>query len=339
MDEVPAYAPCGSGDHTFVRVEKRLRTTEEVARALARAAGVRPRDVGYAGRKDRVAVTRQWLSVPALDPEDALALEWPGVRVLEAKRHGNKLRTGQLRGNRFLLVVRGVGADAARAAERRLSEMAAVGMPNRFGSQRFGRDGDNAQLGRAVLSGEASPRDRRAARFAVSALQSEVFNEVLRRRPLPLDRLERGDIAMLEGSRGWFWVEDPEVENERAARFEISPSGPIFGTKSPLPRDAVLERETAVLADLGIPAAESWRLPRGLRVRGARRPLRVRPEAPSIRHEDGRLELAFGLPSGSYATVLIEELLGEVDDGPAPAARIEDDGQPRDDTVDGPAVS
>jgi cysteine synthase len=107
VDELPLYEPTGDGGHTFVRIEKRERNTEEVVRALARAAGVTHRDVGYAGRKDRRAVTRQWLSVPGLDPTRALSLSIPGVRVLEAVRHPHKLRTGQLRGNRFEIVVLG----------------------------------------------------------------------------------------------------------------------------------------------------------------------------------------------------------------------------------------
>ena len=110
VEELPLYAPAGEGAHTFVRVEKRLRTTEEVAADLARAAGVSARDVGYAGRKDRRAVATQWLSVPGLDPERARDLALPGVQVLDAGRHPHKLRTGHLRGNRFELVVRGVDA-------------------------------------------------------------------------------------------------------------------------------------------------------------------------------------------------------------------------------------
>ena len=93
VDEVAAFAPSGEGSHTFVRIEKRLRTTTEVARDLARAAGVAARDVGFAGRKDRMAVTRQWFSLPGVDPERALSFDLPGVRVLEAARHPHKLRT------------------------------------------------------------------------------------------------------------------------------------------------------------------------------------------------------------------------------------------------------
>ncbi|MCS5637330.1 MAG: tRNA pseudouridine(13) synthase TruD, partial [Myxococcota bacterium] len=91
MDEVALYPPSGSGGHTFLRIEKRLLTSDGVARQLAAAAGVPARDVGYAGRKDRVALTTQWMSVPGFDPEKALALELEGVRILEAIPHAHKL--------------------------------------------------------------------------------------------------------------------------------------------------------------------------------------------------------------------------------------------------------
>lgn len=314
VDELPLYPPSGEGPHTFVRVEKRGRTTEEAARWLARAAGVRPGDVGYAGRKDRVAVARQWLSVPGLAPREALALEAPGLRVLEAARHPHKLRTGQLRANRFELVVRDLAAGEAAAASARLAELARRGMPNRFGPQRFGRDGDNAARGRALLAdpgGGAPPRARREARFLLSALQAEVFNAVLAARPLPIDVLEEGDVAWIHASGACFVVEDPAAEAPRAARFEISPSGPVFGTRLLLPRGRPGAREREVLARLGIPPPERFRAPRGVRLRGARRALRVRPEEASAEPvAPDAVRLRFTLPPGSYATVLVEALFG-----------------------------
>jgi len=321
VDELPLYPPAGEGAHTFVRIEKRGRDTEEVARALARAAGAAPRDVGYAGRKDRHAVTRQWLSVPGLDPEQALALELPGVRVLEAVRHPHKLRTGQLRGNAFAIAVREVDAAAAARAEARLAELVRLGLPNRFGSQRFGREGDNAARGRAVLTGTLRPRDRRAARFLVSALQAEVFNEALARRSAPLDTVEAGDVAQVVASGGLFLVEDLAREAPRAARFEISATGPIFGTgaRSPEPAGAPAARERAALAAFGVDEELLRRTPPGLRVRGARRALRAPVADAACEHAGGVLRLRFALPAGSYATVLLEELVGACDEGPARA--------------------
>ncbi len=318
VEEIALYEPSGEGAHTFVWVEKRGRSTEEIARALARVSGAEARDVGYAGRKDRWAVARQWFSVPGLEPERALSIELPEARVLRAARHPHKLRTGQLRANRFELRVREVGAEAAAAAQRELDRAVRVGMPNRYGEQRFGRDGDNAERGRALLEGRLRPRDRRAARFWLSALQAELFNAALERRSLPLDQVELGDLAQVCASGGVFLVEDLAREAPRAAAFEISATGPIFGTRMSEPAGVPAERERAVLEAFGIAPPAAWKVPRGLRVRGARRPLRVRPEGATASHADGVLQLAFTLPAGSYATVLVQTLLGpDVENGPA----------------------
>jgi tRNA pseudouridine13 synthase len=312
VEERPLYPASGAGAHTFVRIEKRLRTTEAVARDLARAAGARPQDVGYAGRKDRVAVATQWLSVPDLDPDAALALELPGARVLEAVRHPHKLRTGHLSGNRFAIRVRGADAAARARAQARAAEIAARGLPNRFGEQRFGRAGDNAERARRFCAGEIAVRDRRDARFLVSAWQSEVFNAVLAARSLPLDELEAGDLAMRHESGGVFLVEDPAREQERAFAFEISPTGPVFGPRMTWPGGAVAARERAVMTEHGLDP-DALRLP-GVRARGARRALRVRPDELALEADGEDVMLRFDLPPGSYATVLVEELFGVVED-------------------------
>jgi tRNA pseudouridine13 synthase len=309
VDEVPLYAPSGEGSHTFLRIQKRLRTSEELARDLARAAGVRNADVGYAGRKDRVAVTTQWFSVPGLAPEAALALALPGASVLEASRHPHKLRTGQLAGNRFEIVARDVDAQTLSEIHARCERLQTQGMPNRFGDQRFGWGGGNLEQAQRLLRGERIGADRRHARFLLSALQAAAFNAVLAERPLPLDQLELGDVAMLHASGGSFIVEDLAREAPRAAAFEISATGPIFGTRVIEPTGAAALRERAALAALGIDLA-ALKPPPGIRLRGARRALRVRPEALTVEAGEDTLRLCFTLPAGSYATVALEELLG-----------------------------
>ncbi len=310
VEESPLYAPSGEGEHTFVCVEKRGRTTEEVAAALSQVAGVARRDVGYAGRKDRDAVARQWFSVPHLPPLRALELTLPGVRVLEAIPHRHKLRTGHLAGNRFDIVVREIDEGAAARAAERLSLLSASGMPNRFGSQRFGADGRNAEQGLKILRGEHAGMDRRQARFLLSALQAMVFNEALRLREAPLSSLERGEIAVVHASGGLFRVEDAEREQPRADAFEISATGPIFGGRTLEPEGSAQARERQALAAVGIDPDAPLRPPRGIALRGARRPLRVRPEDVSLEPLPGALRLRFALPPGSFATVLIEELFG-----------------------------
>jgi tRNA pseudouridine13 synthase len=309
VDEIPLYAPSGEGGHTFVRVEKRLRTTKEVARDLARAGGIRAADIGYAGRKDRVAVTTQWFSVEGFEPEAALSLQLPGVRVIEAHRHPHKLRTGQLRGNRFEITAREVDPEMQTAAAARFEVLKRDGMPNRFGPQRFGWDGGNLEQARRLLRGEKIGADRRQARFLLSALQAAAFNAVLQDRPLPLAGIENGDVAVVHASGGVFRVEDAEREAPRAAAFEISATGPIFGNRVLTPSGAAAERERAVFATLGVDP-DTLRPPPGIRLRGARRALRVRLEAAELFAEGDCLRLRFTLPAGSYASVALEELLG-----------------------------
>lgn len=320
VDEVPLFPASGEGPHTYLWVEKRLATTDGVARDLARAAGVPVRDVGFAGRKDRAALTRQWYSVPELDPQSALALELPRARVLEAVRHRHKLRLGQLIGNRFQLVVREVDTAEAEQAERRLARLIERGMPNRFGLQRFGRERDNAEQGLAILHAGRLGRDRRHATLLVSALQSEVFNRVLAQRADSYDRILAGDVAVVHASGGLFLVGDPAPEAMRAERFEISPTGPIFGVKMKRPAGEVAALEQTVMNEIGVGDLDAMRLPRGLHLDGTRRALRVRPEVSATVWDEGLLRLEVELPAGSYATVLLEELFPQgLDEGPATA--------------------
>jgi tRNA pseudouridine13 synthase len=315
--EEPLYLPSGEGGHTFLYIEKRGRTTEQVAGELARVAQVSGRDVGYAGRKDRHALTTQWFSLPEIDPERALDFDLIGARVLEARRHGHKLKTGQLRGNRFEIYLRGRG-DSLDVVGQRAEELVRRGMPNRYGEQRFGMRGDNAAQARKLLEGGRPPRDRRAARFLISSLQSAVFNAVLEERAGAIDRVELGDLARVEESGGLFWVDDLDRELPRAAAFEITATGPIFGTRGRNPKGPVAQLERKVFDRFGLPAdLTRLSLPRGVRARGSRRPLRVRPselEVSALADDEGLL-LTCGLPSGAYVTVLLESLVGPVIDG------------------------
>ena len=221
-----------------------------------------------------------------------------------------------------------------------LAEIVRRGLPNRFGRQRFGRDGDNAAAGAAILrgGGRRIRGDRRHARFLVSALQSELFNQVLERRPAPPWELLDGDLAMLHRSGGLFLVADAATEAARAAALEISPTGPIFGGKMRAAAGAVRELEESVWQELGLPSWDDLELPRGLNVDGTRRALRVPVTGASIERIDGdAIELRFELPAGSYATVMVEELFpgetieeGAADAGGAAVAMVEPPAAPDD---------
>ncbi len=311
VDEVPAYLPSGAGAHLYLRVEKRGRTTRDVVRELARALGVAERDAGYAGLKDRDAVTTQWLSFPVASDPAASSLEAAGLRVLEVSRHANKLRPGHVRANRFSLTVR--GGDLARAREA-AAALAARGLPNFFGPQRFGVEGRNAAVGRALMLGERTAetgravRDRFLRRLSISAYQAQLFNRWLAERMadgLFATALE-GDVLKKLDTGGLFTCEDPAVDGPRVERFEVSPAGPMFGHKLRPAAGEALAREARLLAAEGIALADFAR--GGGEAEGTRRParLRVAPELEPL--EDG-YRVAFELPKGSYATVVMRELM------------------------------
>ena len=310
VEEILGYDADGAGEHALLWVEKRGANTEWVARELAKFAGVSQVAVGYAGLKDRHAVTRQTFSVQLAgkpDP-DWSAFPHADVKVLAATRHSRKLKRGALRGNRFVLVLRGVQGDRD-AAEQVLQQISARGVPNYYGEQRFGRQGGNVAQARAMFAGRRVERDKRS--FLLSAARSQIFNSVLAARverdawDKPLD----GEIWSLAGSRSWFGPEPfTEVLAERLARADIHPSGPLWGQgESPTQGEAgVLEREIgAVFSDLaeGVAAA---------RMDQERRPLRLLPKDLKWRWlGDDALELSFELPAGAYATVVLRELAYE----------------------------
>jgi tRNA pseudouridine13 synthase len=307
VEEVLGYDAEGQGEHALLWVEKRGANTDWVARELAKFAGVSPVAVGYAGLKDRHAVTRQTFSVQLAGKPDP---DWstfphPDVKVLAATRHSRKLKRGALRGNRFVLVLREVQGDRG-AAEQVLQQIAARGVPNYFGEQRFGREGGNVAQARAMFAGRRVDRDKRS--FLLSAARSQIFNNVLAARvergawDTPLD----GEIWSLAGSRSWFGPEPfSDVLAERLSRADIHPSGPLWGQgEPPTVGDAgALEREVAAASsDLaeGVAAA---------RMDQERRPLRLLPRDLKWRWlDDNALELAFELPAGAYATVVVREL-------------------------------
>ncbi|AKJ01955.1 TruD family tRNA pseudouridine synthase [Archangium gephyra] len=309
VEELPAYPPSGEGDHLYLWLEKRGRDTREVVKALASALGVDEGDVGVAGMKDRQAITRQLLSVPAKAEARLPEFSLEGVSVLWSRRHGNKLRTGHLKGNRFRLRLRGVkDVGAARESFTRLSTR---GVPNYFGDQRFGREGDNADFGRLLLLGQRLPRrpDKFQRKLYLSAFQSRLFNRALvdRLRAGTFDTALLGDVLRKEDSGGLFVCEAPEVDGPRAASFEVSPAGPLFGPKMTAAAHAVAEAEAKLLVDEGVTLDDFRR--GGDETQGGRRPYRVRLGNPSLEVDGEDLVLTFELPKGSYATEVLHELL------------------------------
>ncbi|MGA0059372.1 MAG: tRNA pseudouridine(13) synthase TruD [Planctomycetota bacterium] len=316
VEEVPLYEPSGDGTHLWLWIEKTGIATMPAAELLAGAFGVPVRQLGWAGLKDAMAVTRQWISVENGDPARARALDIEGIRVLDARRHGNKLKLGHLRGNRFEIVVRGDGlAEALPAVEANLAWLVAHGVPNWVGEQRFGKRGANLDKGLSILRGNPRHTARRVPkrllRLLISAVQSEVFNQVLAARLESFDRVVEGDVAWLHRNGACFVVEDLEADQPRCAAFEISPSGPLPGPKCLAPRGEQGRLEAEALDAIGLVPEAFGALPGGTND-GARRPLRVPLTEASVEAVDGGLCLRFALPQGSFATSVLRELLVEM---------------------------
>lgn len=316
VTEIPAYLPSGSGSHLYLYVRKRGHTTRDLVTVL-RGAGVPDARIGVAGLKDKHAVTEQWLSLPWSMAGAADALnELPGVEILDRSRHRNKLGVGHLHGNRFEITLRGAEAGAAKRARAVLKRLAAGGVPNYFGPQRFGRFGRNVADGLRLLAGERVPGDRRLQRFFLASVQSWVFNRLLaeRVREGSYATVMIGDWAKKSDTGGVFLVED-ESEAERAARFEIGALIPLHGRKVRISPGEPGRREEAALAQLGL----AWR--DLVSRRGDRRLARIRVTDPRVEEllgVDQALRVAFTLPKGSYATTVLREVTKTPVDEPVP---------------------
>jgi len=329
VDEVPLYAAAGQGDHWYVRLAKRERTSADLRRAVAQAAQVPEREIGYAGLKDKQAVTSQWLSVPV--PRSTPPSEWQlpePYRLLEVTRHANKLRVGHLAGNRFRIRLVGIEPQARAGAAALCQRVAEQGIGNYFGSQRFGLGQRNLETALTLLERRRlGPRAGQRGKFLASVIQSEIFNRYLMlRSELGRERLLLGDVVRLQGSRALFVVEDPEREAPRLAAGDIHLTGPLVGPKMKQSEGQPRELERAALASVGLDEAGLREL--GRSAPGTRRDLVLRPEGLSWRldgagsqasgnegngsetsgREEGALIVEFGLPAGAYASLVIRAL-------------------------------
>lgn len=326
VEEVPSYEPCGDGDHLFLWVEKRGMAPEFFARRIAQKLGISPGAVGTAGLKDRHAVTRQWVSVPKEAESHVARLDGDGVRVLKTGRHTNKLKPGHLRGNRFRILVRNPDATKQDAVATILDRIRTQGLPNFYGPQRFGRDGSTVELGWQCLTGKAPRRLRPFLfRFALSAVQSLLFNDTLARRLA--DGLFRtvlaGDVMAKWPAGGMFVAQDVAAEQARFDAKEIVTAGPMFGKKTYPAEGVAAEREAAVLRDHHLSPASFGGF--GKLVLGTRRHNLVYLDDLAAAWEPEGLRLSFTLPAGSYATVLLREVMKTAVDEPAEDA--DDDGE------------
>ncbi|PRY66679.1 tRNA pseudouridine13 synthase [Vreelandella songnenensis] len=316
VDEQLDFTPEAHGEHLWLRLEKRNQTTLDVVRSLSRICGVTPRDIGYSGMKDRIAVTRQWLSVhlPGRDAPGELdaSLEALGIKVLEKARHPRKLKRGVHRTNGFILRLTGEAVQAE-DFERRWQALCEHGVPNYFGPQRFGSEGRNLQRAQALLARGWRKRDDRQG-MMLSTARSFLFNELLSARLADgtWNRPIAGDTLMLEGTQSVFTIDATDGNLlARAEALDVHPTGVLWGVGS-----GGAEAQSKA-------AAHEAQLPRrhpalceGLEksgVKSARRALRMRLTQPQLRWEPEGVLLSFALPRGSFATAVIGELIDHPD--------------------------
>jgi tRNA pseudouridine13 synthase len=369
VEEIPLYTPAGEGQHIYAAIEKTGLSTYAAISAIARALNVSPRLIGYAGLKDAQGVTRQTISIEQVTPEAVASLNLPNIKVLSAKRHYNKLKTGHLAGNRFIIRVREVTKAAIPAAEAIIETLTKKGAPNFFGEQRFGNRGNTGRLGQLLIRqdaqefvmeylGRPQPHETPAVQAArrlidaerwaealaiwpgrfnderkaitaikqaggqldvvfktlhknlkslfVSAFQAQLFNELLADRLERLDRLEAGDVAYIHKKGAAFIVADAAAEQPRLDRFEISPSGPLFGLKTLLAEGQPGQRERAILDKYDLSLTD-FRAP-GLKIQGGRRPYRFELKNTRMWWDEG-LIVSFELQPGAYATTVMAEIM------------------------------
>ena len=287
VTELPLALPGGEGEHIWLEIEKNGSNTAYVAQQLADAAGVEEKDVGYAGLKDRYAITRQWFSIyfPKGETPDLTGIQHPEFRVLSQSRHVKKLRPGDLLGNRFRILLRDVDGDMARI-EANLKAVAEYGVPNYFGAQRFGHDGGNVEQGRAMLAREIRVRNRKKKGIYLSAVRSFIFNEVLAGRiqqglwgkPLEGDVLNETGLAT-----GPLWGRGRVTTTDEAEVFESSVAARHSVLCDGLEHAGLNQERRALVAH---PAEMSWEWP-----------------------QSDQLMLTFSLPAGYYATSVLNEIL------------------------------
>jgi tRNA pseudouridine13 synthase len=307
VDEILGFEPDGKGEHLMLHVEKTGLTTFDVQTVLARHFGVALRDTAFSGMKDKQGVTRQWFSVPARKDVDVQTLQHPGLNVVSSARNSRKLRRGSHKGNRFRIVLRAATGDRTAVLER-VDRIAAHGVPNYFGAQRFGRGEANVPAALAWFLGDTTPaRPQRS--LLLSAARSYLFNTHLARRVREgsWERWIEGDVMALAGTASTFSSSRASADEleRRLADFDVHATGPLWGKGMPAVTGAALAFESMLVTDYP-------ELCEGLaaqRLEQERRPLRLPVAQLQARFEGEDLVLEFSLGRGAYATSVLRELL------------------------------
>lgn len=310
VEEILGFEPSGEGEHCFLWVEKTGRNTNDVARHFADQLGIRKRLISHCGLKDKEAVTRQWFSIhlPGQESPVAAKLETEGLRILKITRNRRKLHRGSHDGNRFTIRLRDCECSRPEV-EARWEKMIAQGVPNYFGPQRFGRNGNNVRQARELLSGQIEVRDRLIRGLLISAARSYLFNLVVATRvqegtlTTPLD----GEVFGFPNNRSLVLphnLHGDEVARVAAGTLELT--APLWGEGELQSVGEVKRLEQEIISQESELATDLEKL----NLRQERRVIRLTPENATLTWEnETELRLNFDLPKGTYATTVLRELL------------------------------
>lgn len=328
VTEIPLYEFSGEGEHLIIKFRKKDLTTWDALQIFSEYLGCRARDIGYAGLKDKNALTIQYISIPNSFKEKLNSFNHANIKILETTRHNNKIRIGHLKGNKFFIRLKRVNIMDSRKIEQVVASIASFGMPNYFGFQRFGIFGDNYKKGEAIINGELKEKNRKLKQMYINAYQSQLFNSWLSKRielsklvaafepkevheklNLPLEivknmkkqkhpfKLLPGDLMSHYPYGKIFHVEDQSVEAEKFFNRDRVPTGLLCGKKVKIAEDLAYDIEKDFDKESGEDGARrfSWIFPTEIET--------------NYKEERNWMELNFTLPKGSYATEFIAEIM------------------------------
>ncbi|QOP43494.1 tRNA pseudouridine(13) synthase TruD [Sulfurimonas sediminis] len=327
VEEIPLYEFSGEGEHLILQVRKKNLSTNEMIGQIARYLGIKNKEIGYAGLKDKNAMTVQYISLHKKYEEALENFNFDGIKILSKTYHNNKLRIGHLKGNRFYIKLKKVNPTSAEKIDEALKNIDKFGLPNFFGYQRFGNDGDNHILGEKLAKGEARERNPRVKRLLINAYQSYLFNLWLSRRleintlvnsfkaqeiesllNMPNEEVKKmkeqkhpfklisGDVMEHYPHGRLFDFEGAKEDLERFNARDISVTGLLCGKKVRHATEIAGEIEKDYDDEINADGARryAWVFPTEIEGR--------------FNKQEAQYEMNFTLPKGSYATVLIEEI-------------------------------
>jgi|TARA_B100001063_G_scaffold207242_1_gene203016 tRNA pseudouridine13 synthase len=328
VTEIPLYEFSGEGEHLILKIRKKDLATWDALEIIAKFVGCKSRDIGYAGLKDKNAMTVQTISIHKQYEEKLKTFNHPNIKILETTYHNNKIKVGHLKGNKFFIRLKRVNVLDSRKIEAALGSIVSLGMPNYFGFQRFGIEGDNYKKGKAIIEGTLKEKRRNLKQMYINAYQSYLFNSWLSKRieisklvdafepkeiceklNLPLDVVKRmkkqkhplklitGDLLSHYPFGKIFTIEDLETESDKFYDRDRVPTGLLSGKRVKTSVDLAYEIEKEYEA----PTGED----------GARRFAWIFPDEVESNYKEDKnwMELKFTLPKGCYATELIAEII------------------------------